>query len=119
MAEGSSPSRDPASEQSSSAAGPSTAAAGPAKTCAQCKKAEQVSESDDGEGESNLKPCIMCKSVLYCSRDCKKAHLKQHKKVCAKLAQEYSQTADIKMASRAAPKADTHRGGLQKWQFDT
>ncbi|KAK7994521.1 hypothetical protein PG991_016109 [Apiospora marii] len=118
MAEGSSSSRDPASEQSSAAAGPSTAAAAaPAKTCAQCKKAEEISDSE--EGESNLKPCITCKSVLYCSRDCKKAHLKQHKKVCAKLAQEYAQTADIKMASRSAPKADTHRGGLQKWQFDT
>lgn len=66
-----------------------------------------------------MKPCIACKSVLYCSRDCKKNDLKKHKKVCAKLAQEYMKTADVKMASRAPPKADTHRGGLQKWQFDT
>ncbi|KAK6815629.1 hypothetical protein PG987_016633 [Apiospora arundinis] len=117
MAEGSSSSRDLASEQNSADAGPSSSAPAPAKTCAQCNKAEEVADSD--EAESNLKPCIVCKSVLYCSRDCKKAHLKQHKKVCAKLAQEYSKTADIKMASRAAPKADTHRGGLQKWQFDT
>ena len=74
---------------------------------------------DADEGASNLRPCIVCKSVLYCSRDCKKAHAKQHKKVCARLAQEYAKTADIKMAPRAPPKAETHRGGLQKWQFDT
>lgn len=61
----------------------------------------------------------MCKSVLYCGRDCKKANAKQHKKVCASLAQEYSKTTDIKVASRAPPKANAHRGGLQKWQFDT
>ena len=84
------------------------------KTCANCSKPET---SPDPETPT-LKPCITCKSVLYCSRDCKKAHQKQHKKVCASLAQEYSKTADIKMASRAPPK-ESHRGGLQKWQFDT
>lgn len=56
--------------------------------------------------------------MLYCSRDCKKADTKTHKKVCAKLAQEYMKTADVKMASRQVPK-EAHRGGLQKWQFDT
>ncbi|KAK8070293.1 hypothetical protein PG994_006909 [Apiospora phragmitis] len=120
MAEGSSSTRNLASEQNSADPGPSsssTPAAPAKKSCAQCHKAEEVSDSE--EGGSNLKPCLVCKSVLYCSRDCKKAHLKQHKKVCAKLAQEYAKTADIKMASRAAPKADAHRGGLQKWQFDT
>ncbi|KAK8030192.1 hypothetical protein PG993_011483 [Apiospora rasikravindrae] len=120
MAESSASGQNSAEASSSS----STPAASAAKaSCAQCHKAEEVAESPDGGGEersSNLKPCITCKSVLYCSRDCKKAHLKQHKKACAKLAQEYAQTADVKMASRsAAPKADTHRGGLQKWQFDT
>jgi len=60
----------------------------------------------------------MCKSVSYCSRDCKKNDTKVHKKVCAAAAQEYSKTANIKMASRAPPK-ETHRGGLQKWEFDT
>lgn len=88
-----------------------------ARSCAQCHKAEEVADAD--EETSNLKPCIACKSVLYCSRDCKKAHAKQHKKACPKLAQEYAKTADIKMAPRAPPKAETHRGGLQKWQFDT
>lgn len=66
-----------------------------------------------------LKPCITCKSVSYCSRDCKKADAKAHKKTCATAAQEYMKTADVKMASRAAPKAQTHEKGLRKWQFDT
>ncbi|CAK4034945.1 HIT MYND zinc finger [Lecanosticta acicola] len=86
------------------------------KSCAHCNKQE---ESPDPEANPGLKPCIMCKSVLYCSRDCKKADTKKHKKVCASLAQEYARTHEVKMASRAPPKADTHRGGLQKWQFDT
>ncbi|KAK8062134.1 hypothetical protein PG997_014231 [Apiospora hydei] len=119
MAEGSASGQNLAAPVVASSSSSSTPA--PAKaSCAQCHKAEEVSDAADEEGSSsNLKPCITCKSVLYCSRDCKKAHLKQHKKVCAKLAQEYAKTADVKMASRSAPKADTHRGGLQKWQFDT
>ncbi|KAF2173417.1 hypothetical protein M409DRAFT_48399 [Zasmidium cellare ATCC 36951] len=86
------------------------------KLCANCSKAE---DSPDPTESPNLKPCISCKSVLYCSRDCKKAHTKKHKKVCAALAQEYFKTNGVTMASRAPPKTDTHRGGLQKWQFDT
>ncbi|KAK8129456.1 hypothetical protein PG999_001836 [Apiospora kogelbergensis] len=87
---------NPTSEQGSAADAPAT------KACAQCNKAETVSGGSDGEeGSSNLQPCNMSQ------------------KVCAKLAQEYAKTADVKMASRAPPKADTHRGGLQKWQFDT
>lgn len=82
-------------------------------TCAKCSKPES------NEDEPVLKPCISCKSVQYCSRDCKKADTKAHKKVCASLAQEYMKTADIKMASKQAPTKDAHRGGLQKWQFDT
>ena len=98
--------------------GPSTvvpeASTAPTPTCAKCSTPETSSDSDN----PSLKPCIACKSVLYCSRDCKKAHTKTHKKVCAKLAQEYMKTADVKMASRQVPK-ESHRGGLQKWQFDT
>lgn len=78
--------------------------------CGNCGK-------EDSE-EAPLKPCLMCKSVSYCSRDCKKAQTKQHKKVCAAAAQEYAKTAEYKPASRQLPK-DSHRGGLQKWQFDT
>ncbi|KAF2208496.1 hypothetical protein CERZMDRAFT_49094, partial [Cercospora zeae-maydis SCOH1-5] len=84
--------------------------------CGNCNKAETSTSEDE---PSILKPCTMCHSVSYCSRDCKKSHAKKHKKVCAGLAQEYAKTAPVKMASRAPPKSDTFRGGLQKWQFDT
>lgn len=94
---------------------PENSAPSPTTLCGNCNKAET---SEDAESPI-LKPCTMCKSVSYCSRNCKKAHAKQHKKVCASLAQEYSKTAPVKLASRAAPKSDTFRGGLQKWQFDT
>ncbi|KAM0723061.1 hypothetical protein Q7P37_001261 [Cladosporium fusiforme] len=95
----------------------SSAEQGPAPTpptCAKCAKPEP-----NPEEPTLLKPCIACKSVSYCSRDCKKADTKAHKKVCAAEAQKYMQTADVKMASRQAPTKDSHRGGLQKWQFDT
>ena len=94
---------------------PENSAPVPAALCGNCNKAET---SEDEDTPPILKPCTMCHSVSYCSRDCKKAHAKKHKKVCAGLAQEYSKTAPVKMASRAAPK-DNFRGGLQKWQFDT
>ncbi|KAF1344275.1 hypothetical protein BDV97DRAFT_373798 [Delphinella strobiligena] len=90
----------------------SSSASVPEKKCANCNKQES-------DPEKPLTPCISCKSVSYCSRDCKKAHYKKHKSVCASAAQEYSKTADFKPASRAAPKKDGHQGGLQKWQFDT
>jgi hypothetical protein len=49
-----------------------------------------------------------------------KNDFKTHKKVCAALAQEYSKTADLKMESSGARAVkENHRGGLQKWQFDT
>ncbi|KAF7193279.1 hypothetical protein HII31_05373, partial [Pseudocercospora fuligena] len=85
-------------------------------SCANCNKLE---DSPDPEETPNLKPCISCKSVLYCSRDCKKAHTKQHKKVCASLAQEYSKTADIKMAKPSAPKMSGKGGKIGKWEYDT
>ena len=81
--------------------------------CASCAKKETDPENPI------LRPCITCKSVSYCSRDCKKANAKAHKKACAAAAQEYMKTATVKMASRAAPKAETHDKGLRKWQFDT
>lgn len=81
-------------------------------TCAKCLKPEDPETI-------TLRPCITCKSVSYCSRDCKKADAKAHKAVCAKAAQEYMKTADIKMASKAPPKAKEHDKGFKKWQFDT
>lgn len=82
-------------------------------TCAKCATSESNLENPI------LRPCITCKSVSYCSRDCKKADAKAHKKVCAAAAQEYMKTADVKITSRAPPKAETHDKGLRKWQFDT
>ncbi|CAD0085478.1 unnamed protein product [Aureobasidium vineae] len=83
------------------------------KTCAQCKKLEEDPE------DKPLKACTTCKSVYYCSRECTKAHYKVHKKECAKLAQEYSKTAVFKPAVRSSAPKEGHKGGLQKWQFDT
>ncbi|TVY80739.1 hypothetical protein LSUE1_G002550 [Lachnellula suecica] len=80
--------------------------------CTSCNKPEM-------NPDTPLKPCIKCHSSFYCDRDCQKADFKQHKKVCAKQAQIYAQGANFKLATpRSAPK-DGHRGGLQKWQFDT
>ena len=36
--------------------------------------------------DSSLKRCAKCKSAAYCDRDCQKAHWKQHKKDCGRLA---------------------------------
>jgi sulfatase maturation enzyme AslB (radical SAM superfamily) len=83
------------------------------KHCAQCNKAEEDPESKP------LKPCTTCKSVVYCSRECTKAHYKTHKKECAKLAQEYSKTAVFKPVVRSGAPKEGFKGGLQKWQFDT
>ncbi|KAI4766809.1 hypothetical protein E4T52_00755 [Aureobasidium sp. EXF-3400] len=83
------------------------------KTCAQCNKPEEDPENKP------LKACSTCKSVHYCSRECTKAHYKVHKKECAKLAQEYSKTAVFKPAVRSSAPKEGHKGGLQKWQFDT
>jgi hypothetical protein len=65
-----------------------------------------------------LRECPKCHASSYCSRECQKADFKAHKKGCAAPAQEYAQTTERPMARPSAPK-DAHRGGLQKWQFDT
>jgi hypothetical protein len=100
------------SSEASSSQAPSAPTSDP-KTCANCSKAEQDPE------EKPLKPCTSCKSVFYCSRDCTKAHYKVHKKECAKLAQEYSKTANFRPAVRTSAPKEGFKGGLQKWQFDT
>ncbi|KAK6525427.1 hypothetical protein TWF694_005565 [Orbilia ellipsospora] len=43
------------------------------KVCATC-----------GNSGETIKHCAKCKSEFYCSRDCQKAHWKEHKKVCGK-----------------------------------
>jgi hypothetical protein len=84
----------------------------PTTKCACCSTAET-------DPEKPLKPCAKCQTVRYCSRDCQKKDWKLHKKVCATAAQIYAQNANIKPAAPRAPKKEGHRGGLQKWQFDT
>ncbi|CZT16291.1 uncharacterized protein RCC_02133 [Ramularia collo-cygni] len=92
-------------------------AAEPQKKCASCGKVETVT---DPEEQPVLKHCAKCHTTLYCSRDCTKSDFKQHKKVCAKQAQAYAESADFKpSAPRRAPPKENFRGGLQKWQFDT
>ncbi|THV69948.1 hypothetical protein D6D23_04872 [Aureobasidium pullulans] len=103
----SSSSAQPTTSESSSQQQPAV------KTCAQCGKPEEDPE------EKPLKACTTCKSVHYCSRECTKAHYKVHKKECARLAQEYSKTAVFKPAVRSSAPKEGHKGGLQKWQFDT
>ncbi|SMR49989.1 unnamed protein product [Zymoseptoria tritici ST99CH_1A5] len=89
------------------------------ETCAKCLTPETNTDPDP-ETPNLLKPCTKCHTTKYCSRDCTKADFKQHKKVCAKLAQAYAESGAYKapVRSRAPPK-EGFRGGLQKWQFDT
>jgi hypothetical protein len=85
----------------------------PANKCACCNALET-------DPEKPLKPCAKCQTVRYCSRDCQKKDWKLHKKTCATAAQIYAQNANLKPASAPrVPKKEGHRGGLQKWQFDT
>ncbi|KAI0996904.1 hypothetical protein K3495_g11278 [Podosphaera aphanis] len=70
------------------------------------------------------KPCVKCHSVTYCSRECQKADFKRHKKSCATAAQAYAHEANFRMESRGSGSAsrggrEGHRGGIQKWQYDT
>ncbi|KAK0118405.1 hypothetical protein ONS95_012694 [Cadophora gregata] len=83
------------------------------QTCTSCLKPSPSPETKP------LKPCLKCQSVQYCSKECQKADFKNHKKDCAKKAQIYAQTADIKLAAPNRAPKDGFRGGLQKWQFDT
>lgn len=88
-------------------------ASGSTKKCTHCNKV-------DSDPEKPFKPCSKCQTALYCSRDCQKANWKQHKKTCAASAQIYAQTADLKPTPPPrVSKKEGHRGGLQKWQFDT
>jgi hypothetical protein len=84
----------------------------PTNKCASCNALE-------ADPEKPLKPCAKCQTVRYCSRDCQKKDFKVHKKICAAAAQIYAQNANLKPAAPRVPKKEGHRGGLQKWQFDT
>jgi hypothetical protein len=85
------------------------------RNCAACSKPETEPEKP----LRLLKPCSKCQSVSYCSRECQKADFKKHKKVCAAAAQEWAKNTDLKIASGPRVPKEGHRGGLQKWQFDT
>jgi len=102
-----------AATQSTPEAGAAASSTSATETCTNCSKPETNPE------EKPLKPCVKCHSVQYCSRDCQKGDFKQHKKICASAAQAYAQNADLKIASAPRVPKEGHRGGLQKWQFDT
>ncbi|KAG0646579.1 SET and MYND domain-containing [Hyphodiscus hymeniophilus] len=93
------------------------------KQCALCKSPAPPpnpnANDEEQAAEKGLKPCSKCHTALYCSRDCAKAAWKVHKKTCATDAQKYSLSVKEKPAVPRAPKKEGHRGGLQKWQFDT
>ena len=57
-------------------------------TCANCGKGE--------ESSGELKACMACKLVKYCSRDCQKAHRSQHKRECRKRSAELHDEALLK-----------------------
>ncbi len=84
----------------------------PTNKCASCSTPE-------ADPEKPLKPCAKCQTVRYCSRDCQKKDFKVHKKICAAAAQIYAKNANLKPVAPRVPKKEGHRGGLQKWQFDT
>ncbi|KAH6716625.1 hypothetical protein BKA61DRAFT_572707 [Leptodontidium sp. MPI-SDFR-AT-0119] len=97
--------------------GESSSSSGPSQ--ANANTGSQPACSKISTDEKPLKPCTKCQSVQYCSKECQKADFKNHKKECAKKAQIYAQTADIKLAAPNRAPKDGFRGGLQKWQFDT
>ncbi|KAF1828288.1 hypothetical protein BDW02DRAFT_467795, partial [Decorospora gaudefroyi] len=76
-------------------------------SCAQC-----------GQTPSVPKTCNKCHSAAYCNKDCQKNHFRQHKKVCASLAQEYVKLHEPKMATRGGGGSSREgpQRGLQKWQ---
>lgn len=51
-----------------------------AEYCAKCQK--------ESTKDHPLNSCSKCKTTLYCTRDCRKADWKLHKKNCARLAQD-------------------------------
>ncbi|PMD18661.1 hypothetical protein NA56DRAFT_647832 [Hyaloscypha hepaticicola] len=108
------PSEDhgPGESSSESQVEASSSTSQPTNKCASCGAPE-------ADPEKPLKPCAKCQRVRYCSRDCQKKDFKVHKKICAAAAQIYAQNANLKPAAPRVPKKEGHRGGLQKWQFDT
>eukprot|EP00804_Cyclotella_cryptica_P013918 CCRYP_002436-RA/>CCRYP_002436-RA protein AED:0.29 eAED:0.29 QI:0/-1/0/1/-1/1/1/0/523 len=50
------------------------------------KQSESVCENCQANVAGKLQQCSRCKSVIYCGRDCQKAHWKEHKMVCKDLA---------------------------------
>jgi len=70
--------------------------------------------------ELDLSKCTKCKSVSYCSKDCQKKDFKAHKKVCPRLAQEWSLgMGNIKMATRSSGAGRVREKGIGKWEYDT
>jgi hypothetical protein len=98
-------------QQQSESSSSSSSTTSSLQQCTNCHSQSQPSKP--------LKPCLKCHSAHYCSRDCQKADLKQHKKKCAAAAQIYAQTADLKPVTNRAPPKEGYQKGLRKWQFDT
>ncbi|KAG9244370.1 hypothetical protein BJ878DRAFT_73794 [Calycina marina] len=123
----SSPQEEPtAAGESSSSQQPTDSPSAPEETTASSSSSRDPSPSQcshcrkvETDPEKPFKPCSKCQSEKYCSRDCQKAGWKMHKKVCGEKAQKWAATANLKMDAPRVVKKEGHRGGLQKWQFDT
>jgi len=54
-------------------------------------------------GQPNFKSCSQCGQAKYCSKECQKAHWKQHKRACKKKAQQIQQQQDQSQQSIKSP----------------
>jgi len=75
--------------------------------------------SDSSGGASKLSACARCSLVVYCSKDCQKAHWKAtNKDFCvAKTDQAQRQQGPPEAPTNVSPKAAAAAAALQHWLF--